>query len=837
MFNILKKSKTFLVVMFTSFILASSSFLGTEAYASENGSEVDINTVDLENISDEELNSILDEMTDEELLEFLFSLEDEQLEATLDRETLLKWPVYGATMEEEEGTDELVGNLEVTYNHYYECLISQYIQTYSWTNGNGYTGTASGECYLGVKKDGTEIDKYRIRMTNITSGEYTLNSSQVQVSLRSGSGDMTISTVKTDRELYPGPGETEWAGIRIIGSYTLPAHYRTMWYSDNDGTQGRYDPWNEKYNYYSLDTNHYTYDVRDSFDIQVNGLHWGGVSGYEGVADEAYILLVRLTNILSINPNGGVWNGTTSVSSVSKLCGDTYTVANPTREGYKFTGWTFSNGSGASGSFNSSNGVFTACNSGATFSTKTDVYEDEKVTSYLTANWIIDTYKLTLNNGTGISNVYGGGDYRPNTTVSIDATVKTGYHWDNWTGTYTYTNKSTSFAMPNNAVSLTANAIANNYTVKYLSNNPDTSDGFGVNGNTADSYHTYDAAKTLTKNGYTKEKWVFNGWNTKADGSGTSYSDKQSVINLTSADNGIVYLYAQWIPQYDLKVDPQAGAWRGSAGYQIFRITKGDSMTIENPIPTTTHKITLVRLGGYGEDTTNKQYEESYDILENFDRWKHTGGNTWDNTARKWTSTNRDATLTALYKPGTYTLVKPADRENFDFLGWSKTPVTIFETPGTNELESEVDYKIGDKVPVGSDITLYEVWRVHFDLSSDLVRVKKPNKNDETPSIPEFDAGEMGIIYVDTVGYVNKIEIKFPVKLSKYDDTLDSVHVINPKLTDSLSVDFNIPLYAEPGYYLVQITAYNEGGKALYSTSELIVLGETVLNQFKTTIR
>ena len=39
---------------------------------------------------------------------------------------------------------------------------------------------------------------------------------------------------------------------------------------------------------------------------------------------------------------------------------------------------------------------------------------------------------------------------------------------------------------------------------------------------------------------------MFNGWNTKKDGSGTKYSNKQSVKNLTSNNGATITLYAQW---------------------------------------------------------------------------------------------------------------------------------------------------------------------------------------------------------------------------------------------------------------------------------------------------
>ena len=77
------------------------------------------------------------------------------------------------------------------------------------------------------------------------------------------------------------------------------------------------------------------------------------------------------------------------------------------------------------------------------------------------------------------------------------------------------------------------------YTVTY--------DGNGSTaGSTASSSHTYDTAKALTANGFTKTGYTFKGWNTKADGSGTSYADKASVKNLSSTNGATVTLYAQW---------------------------------------------------------------------------------------------------------------------------------------------------------------------------------------------------------------------------------------------------------------------------------------------------
>ena len=50
----------------------------------------------------------------------------------------------------------------------------------------------------------------------------------------------------------------------------------------------------------------------------------------------------------------------------------------------------------------------------------------------------------------------------------------------------------------------------------------------------------------MSKNSFKRTGYTFVGWNTKADGSGTAYEDRASVMNLTSKNGGKITLYAQW---------------------------------------------------------------------------------------------------------------------------------------------------------------------------------------------------------------------------------------------------------------------------------------------------
>lgn len=71
----------------------------------------------------------------------------------------------------------------------------------------------------------------------------------------------------------------------------------------------------------------------------------------------------------------------------------------------------------------------------------------------------------------------------------------------------------------------------------------------------------YDTTTALTKNEYTKKGYSFNGWNTKADGSGTKYADEADVTNLSYTDGDTITLYAQWSANpYKLTFDVNKGS-------------------------------------------------------------------------------------------------------------------------------------------------------------------------------------------------------------------------------------------------------------------------------------
>lgn len=85
---------------------------------------------------------------------------------------------------------------------------------------------------------------------------------------------------------------------------------------------------------------------------------------------------------------------------------------------------------------------------------------------------------------------------------------------------------------------ITLNVSKPVYTVTFHSN-----DGSDV---TATQNFVYGISQNLNANTFVRTNYVFDGWNTESNGSGTSYTDEELVNKLSSINNGNVDLYAKW---------------------------------------------------------------------------------------------------------------------------------------------------------------------------------------------------------------------------------------------------------------------------------------------------
>lgn len=139
--------------------------------------------------------------------------------------------------------------------------------------------------------------------------------------------------------------------------------------------------------------------------------------------------------------------------------------------------------------------------------------------------------------GTASANV---SEELPGTKVALTAKPKTGYTFAGWKVVSPAKLKITknSFVMPESAVAVRADFKANAYNVVFKAN--------GGKGSMKKQDFAYGTKKALAANAFTRNSYSFVGWNTKANGSGKAYKNKQSVKNLSSKNGASVTLYAQW---------------------------------------------------------------------------------------------------------------------------------------------------------------------------------------------------------------------------------------------------------------------------------------------------
>ena len=74
-------------------------------------------------------------------------------------------------------------------------------------------------------------------------------------------------------------------------------------------------------------------------------------------------------------------------------------------------------------------------------------------------------------------------------------------------------------------------------------------DGNGsTSGAMADQLFTYGTPQALTAATFQRDGYSLTGWNTRPDGTGKSFTDKQTVADLLTHENAVGTLYAQWTP-------------------------------------------------------------------------------------------------------------------------------------------------------------------------------------------------------------------------------------------------------------------------------------------------
>ena len=235
--------------------------------------------------------------------------------------------------------------------------------------------------------------------------------------------------------------------------------------------------------------------------------HYSGDTYYSATTSATQSVSVRA--VITYDLNNGV--GTTPTQSI--YSGSALTLPAGTglsKSGYTFGGWSLTE-------------TGTAVTSPYSPSASRTLY----------AVWTGNQYTITYNANGGTGTQTAGSYTTGAAATSLPATstfTRTGYSFGGWATSASSTTPVTSYSTSANAT-FYAIWTRGTYNVRFLANG-----GVGTM-----ETQTSSATANLTANTFTYADRTFTGWNTSADGTGTSYSNSQSYPFLTN-----LTLYARW---------------------------------------------------------------------------------------------------------------------------------------------------------------------------------------------------------------------------------------------------------------------------------------------------
>lgn len=231
---------------------------------------------------------------------------------------------------------------------------------------------------------------------------------------------------------------------------------------------------------------------------------------------------------------------------------------------------------------------------------------------------------------------------------------------------------SASDSKPSNAYCLVFSCRRDTH-IYYMSYNAN-----GGSGSMSQSDCLYNHSYTLKENTFTREGYTLNGWNTRADGSGTPYADKASIKNITAEDEAVITLYAQWKPltytmtSYHHLYNIHTDAWEHwtttseTAAY-------GNTYTPAYNTPSGYYPYSRDWDGGWtvtGNGTFNVYYYPNTYTMTSYHYLYNPVKADWD----YWTGTSTTALYTSMYTPSY--LTPPAGYHTYSRdseTGWTVT--------------------------------------------------------------------------------------------------------------------------------------------------------------------
>ena len=340
---------------------------------------------------------------------------------------------------------------------------------------------------------------------------------------------------------------------------------------------------------------------------------------------------------LTIDPNGGKWNGSTANQTVIGTYNSTTEISNPTAP----------------------NGYTVTLNDNGNITNVVQTQDFNGWTNSGTGRISGTTYTYGAGDGTLTAN------YTAN-SVTLPTPTKTGYTFAGW---YTLDNggdKITSPYIPQQDITLYSQWTANKYTITFNAGQGNTS----TPTKEVTYGQKYGELPTPTRDGY-----IFDGWYD----SNNNKIESTTIVDITENKT----LTAQWqIMKSTLTIDPNGGTWEGSKDIQNFTQDYATTKTISVPTQAP-DGYTVVFDGNTGNCSTTKIIQTT-----TFSKWLKSNGT--DLEGDTYTFGTERETLTAQYIGNNIVLPTPT-KTGAKFKGWytSATEGTKAGDAGKNYLPNE----------------------------------------------------------------------------------------------------------------------------------------------------
>ena len=167
-------------------------------------------------------------------------------------------------------------------------------------------------------------------------------------------------------------------------------------------------------------------------------------------------------------------------------------------------------------------------------------------------NRIAEEYALYHTEYT-ITYYYNGGSgynptsytYDPYDVITLDDPYRTGYQFKGWYENPSFTGEPITEIRRSSQRNYTLYAKwqRNRYYIRYDSN--------GLFDYTYDQEYEYGVVGRISENRFLSGKVTLLSWNTSPDGSGRSFEEGEEILNLSSENDAVIVLYAQWNIKYN----------------------------------------------------------------------------------------------------------------------------------------------------------------------------------------------------------------------------------------------------------------------------------------------